>query len=74
MSLSLDIAQVATFRTERAATPVRSSAPSRARTRRDDRLLAIGAACVAAIVLVATLVHGQRTLQPPPDATFAFRV
>lgn len=74
MSLSIDIAQVAKFRTERAAISVRSPAPSRVRTRRDDRLLAIAAAGLAAIVLAATLVHGHRTLQPPPDATFAFRV
>ncbi len=74
MSLTFDIAQVATFRSERAATPVRASAHARLRSRREHRLIAFTAACLAAIVLAATLVHGHRALQPPPDATFAFRV
>lgn len=44
-------------------------------TRRVQRQLTIVAACIAALVLAATIAHGYHVMRPLPDiVTFAFRV
>ena len=44
-------------------------------TRRVQRQVTAVVACVAALVLAATIVHGYHVMRPLPDiVTFAFRV